>query len=96
MRDQAAAGLIAERHAAVRVEQVRLVVVHEILDAGEPLALPRRVGAVPLRLVVRRRQRVIEILPEGVGAVVGHAREWAGLVRAVALLPPGEARTQVL
>jgi hypothetical protein len=95
VRDQAAARLVAEGDAAVRVEEVGLVAVHEVLDAREPLALPRRVGAVPLR-VARRRWRVIEVLPARIGAVVRHPRERAGLVAAVAVLPPGEARAQML
>ncbi len=42
MGDQAAADLVAERHAAVGVEQVGMVVVHQLLDAVEPLLLPAR------------------------------------------------------
>ena len=39
---------------------------------------------------------MVEVLPERVGAVVGHARQRPRLVRAVAALPPREARAEVL
>ncbi len=95
VRDQAAADLVAERHAAVGVEQVRLVVVDEVLDAREPLAVPGRVRAVPL-LVARRGRWVVEVGILRVGPVVRHAGERALLVGTVALLPPGEAGAEVL
>jgi len=40
MGDHAQADLVAERHAAVGVEQVGMVLIDQILDAGKPLEVP--------------------------------------------------------
>ena len=95
MGDHAQADFVAEGHAAVGVEQVGMVLVDQVLDAGKPLQLPAWVLAVPA-LVARGGRQVIEVLVLGVGAIVGNAGQGAGLVRAVAVLEPGEAGSQVL
>ena len=95
MRDQAAADLVAERHAAVGVQQVRLVHVHQLLDPVEPLLLPLRVRAVPRR-VARLGGEVVQVLPLRVRPVVGHARLRTRLVGFMAVLEPGEAGAEVL
>ena len=95
MGDHAQADLVAEGHAAVGIEQVGLILIDQVFDASEPLAMPARVFAVPA-LVIGRGRPVIQVLVLGVGAIVGNAGEGACLVGAMAVLEPGEAGTQVL
>ena len=77
---------LAERNAAIGVEQVGLVLVDQVLHAEEVETLPG-IGSLAAhglrgdRLVLG--ERVVEIGVGGIGAVVGDAGERAGLIGAV-------------
>ena len=93
--DHAQPDLVAERHAAVRIEQIERIVLDQIADAVVPLLLPGGILAIPA-LVVGGGAGVIEIGVFRIGSVVGNAGLRALFVRSVAALKPGIACPEML
>jgi len=86
--------VVGERQAAVEVDQVRAVLLAEVLDPRGPLVFPGlrcidRIGAAGCAV------RMIELPVLWIGAVVGHALERAFLVGSVGVLEPTPASGQV-
>jgi hypothetical protein len=92
--NEAEPDLVPKGDAAVGVQQVRPVAINKLPDAVEPHPLPARVLAVPTG-IVRLGGEVVEVLIRGIGAIVRHAGQGPGFIRALAALEPGVAGPEV-
>ena len=86
---------LPKRNPAVTVQQIRLVLIHQILDPLVPLGMPTRVIAVPTR-IARFRRPVIQFLVCGIISVVGNSLIGPLGIRTATLLEPRKAGPQVL
>ena len=90
---------VAERDAAIRVEEIRIVAVQQVAHAFGPALVGRGILGVPLgRHVLReaRQRRMVEVLPRWVRTIIGDARQGTRRIAAMTRLIPGITGSEVL